>query len=87
MSDSTAPSNFEMRTVDEVRHGHVLPRSMGGGSRQVATCRACGAEAKALHNQTECHTCRDWNGCGTDCTLSGWTCEACGITEEPMRSS
>ena len=61
--------------------GHVAPRSLGGGSYSVATCNDCGATAWPLSHAPECHACSDWNGCGTDCTRSGWKCSKCSNRE------
>jgi hypothetical protein len=41
-------------------------------------CGCCEIGAKEEHNKEECHKCRDWNGCGRDCTLSRIFCGTCG---------
>lgn len=41
-------------------------------------CRDCGQPAETLHEKRECHTCRDWGGCGRDCSLSAIICDDCG---------
>lgn len=41
-------------------------------------CNLCNIPAETEHNKPECHTCSDWNGCGTDCTLSKVYCSRCG---------
>jgi hypothetical protein len=74
-------SNFRVEEHPVTQSGYVLPQSMGGGVIRTATCEQCGGAAAALHNKPECHTCSDWNGCGRDCTWSGWRCDHCGITE------
>jgi len=33
-------------------------------------CIKCNIPAETEHEKEECHRCSDWNGCGTDCTLS-----------------
>lgn len=38
--------------------------------------------ASTENNASECHTCSDWNGCGTDCTLSRVFCAPCGTSLE-----
>jgi hypothetical protein len=40
-------------------------------------CNTCNIPAKTEHNNPECHICSDWNGCGTDCTLSKIYCAKC----------
>jgi hypothetical protein len=45
-------------------------------------CNACWAPATSVHDKPECHTCRDWGGCGSDCTLSGIRCDECGTSKE-----
>jgi hypothetical protein len=74
-------TNFRVESHSVRMGGNELPRSMGGGSWDSAFCRKCGQKAIALHNKPECHVCSDWNGCGGDCTWSGWRCEKCDITE------
>jgi hypothetical protein len=68
-------SNFKVEQHDTRKHGEVLPAFIGGGSWRTAICLSCGEAATALHNKSECHSCSDWSGYGTDCTLSGWRCE------------
>ncbi|MDP3395669.1 MAG: hypothetical protein Q8S57_03225 [Methanoregula sp.] len=41
-------------------------------------CNICNIPAKTEHNNPECHRCSDWDGCGTDCTLSKVYCTKCG---------
>jgi hypothetical protein len=41
-------------------------------------CNKCDEPAKTEHDKEECHLCRDWNGCGRDCTLSRVYCPKCG---------
>ena len=41
-------------------------------------CNRCNSTAETEHNKEECHLCKDWNGCGTDCTLSRVHCSKCG---------
>lgn len=41
-------------------------------------CNKCNIPAETEHNKEECHLCSDWNGCGTDCTLSRVYCPKCG---------
>lgn len=41
-------------------------------------CNKCNSIAKTENNKEECHLCRDWNGCGRDCTLSRVICPNCG---------
>jgi len=41
-------------------------------------CNKCNTLAETEHNKEECHSCRDWNGCGRDCTLSKIYCPKCG---------
>jgi predicted phosphodiesterase len=43
-------------------------------------CIECNKLASSKHDREECHTCRDWNGCGQDCTLSEVYCEKCGAS-------
>jgi len=43
-------------------------------------CSTCWQPASTENNKPECHTCSDWNGCGTDCTLSRVYCEACNTS-------
>ncbi len=40
-------------------------------------CNKCNVPAETEHNKEECHLCRDWNGCGRDCTLSRVYCPKC----------
>lgn len=44
------------------------------------TCNRCWKAAGTEHKKPECHTCSDWNGCGTDCTLSRIYCADCGTS-------
>ena len=44
-------------------------------------CRKCEKQAKTKNEKEECHTCRDWNDCGRNCTLSHLICENCGIRQ------
>jgi hypothetical protein len=41
-------------------------------------CNICNILAETEHNKEECHLCRDWYGCGGDCTLSKVYCPQCG---------
>jgi rubrerythrin len=41
-------------------------------------CNKCNTVAETEHEKEECDLCRDWNGCGTDCTLSKVRCPKCG---------
>lgn len=41
-------------------------------------CNGCNIGAETVHDREECHRCRDWNSCGTDCTLSEIYCKQCG---------
>lgn len=41
-------------------------------------CNTCNIHAKTENNKEECHLCRDWNGCGNNCTLSKVYCPNCG---------
>lgn len=41
-------------------------------------CNRCNIPAETEHDKEECHLCRDWNGCGRDCTLSKVYCPKCG---------
>lgn len=41
-------------------------------------CNTCNLPAKTEHNNPECHSCADWGGCGSDCTLSRVYCSHCG---------
>jgi hypothetical protein len=43
-------------------------------------CNTCWKPAALAHDKPECHRCSDWNGCGTDCTLSGVSWGACGTS-------
>ncbi|MDF1539401.1 MAG: hypothetical protein P1Q69_10925 [Candidatus Thorarchaeota archaeon] len=43
-------------------------------------CNSCNSAAQTEHKKEECHLCRDWNGCGNDCTLSRVFCSKCGHT-------
>jgi len=43
-------------------------------------CNTCWKTASAENNRYECHRCSDWNGCGTDCTLSRVYCTECGAS-------
>ncbi len=43
-------------------------------------CNGCWKSASTEHDKPECHRCSDWNGCGTDCTLSRIYCERCGTS-------
>lgn len=45
-------------------------------------CNKCNTIAKTEHKKPECHLCSDWNGCGTDCTLSKVYCDNCKTEEE-----
>jgi hypothetical protein len=40
-------------------------------------CIACNKIASEKREREECHECRDWNGCGQDCTLSEIYCKVC----------
>jgi hypothetical protein len=41
-------------------------------------CNGCWTAATEEHGADECHRCRDWGGCGRNCTLSRIYCSACG---------
>jgi hypothetical protein len=45
-------------------------------------CNACNSPANTEHKKDECHLCRDWNGCGQDCTLSRVFCVMCSTSLE-----
>ncbi|MET9071763.1 hypothetical protein ABZX95_06160 [Streptomyces sp. NPDC004232] len=53
-------------------------RRRSGGCHR---CNACGAVASEDRSGDECHSCRDWSGCGGDCTLVAVYCQACGTRE------
>jgi len=40
-------------------------------------CNACNNIAETKYDKEECHLCRDWNGCGENCTLSEVFCTKC----------
>ncbi|MBA7687789.1 hypothetical protein ES703_96262 [subsurface metagenome] len=40
-------------------------------------CNRCNIIAKTEHSKEECHLCKDWDGCGRDCTLSKIYCPKC----------
>lgn len=79
----------------EIIVGHGFDKFSGSYSIIKKICKACGAESlekngdlyhytgliEELHNKEECHLCRDWNGCKTDCTHSGTICLKCGNKE------
>jgi hypothetical protein len=65
---------FHFVTTD---YGRMRMRSNGGW-----LCNACWQPASTENNRPECHTCSDWNGCGTDCTLSRVFCVPCGTSLE-----
>jgi hypothetical protein len=52
--------------------------TLRGRSNGTWICNKCNIPAETEHNKEECHLCRDWNGCGTDCTLSKVYCSKCG---------
>ena len=54
---------------------YALPWKDGAGAW---VCNQCWNAASSEHNKDECHACRDWNGCGQDCTLSAVICANCG---------
>lgn len=43
-------------------------------------CNICHIPAETEHNNSECHLCSDWGGCGRDCTLSRVYCPKCGAS-------
>lgn len=45
-------------------------------------CTPCDKIAREEHYGRECHSCRDWGGCGGSCTLSAVYCEGCGSRRE-----
>jgi hypothetical protein len=47
-------------------------------------CSICWNLAATEHNDPECHTCRDWGGCGRDCTFSRAYCSNCGTSYPPV---
>lgn len=53
----------------------IRQRSNGGWR-----CNTCWQPASTENNHPECHTCSDWNGCGTDCKLSRVFCVPCGAS-------
>lgn len=55
-------------------------RALRGKSDGEWYCLNCTREARTEHNKPECHTCADWNGCGTDCRLSRVFCDYCNIS-------
>ncbi|MGC4089440.1 MAG: hypothetical protein QM756_16435 [Polyangiaceae bacterium] len=56
-------------------YARITKQSSGGW-----VCNSCWQPASMENNREECHTCRDWNGCGTDCTLSRVFCVPCGTS-------
>ena len=48
-------------------------------------CDKCKSVADEKHNNRECHLCRNWNGCGDNCTLSSIYCKKCKIEDEITR--
>lgn len=52
------------------------------GKEYFLICKKCKRPASTEHNNPECHTCEDWNGCGRDCTLSRVFCKKCGTEEK-----
>ena len=57
---------------------NLLRAQHGGGSSWY--CSQCKKPAKLEHKRPRCHLCEDWNGCGSDCTLSRVYCQECGIS-------
>lgn len=47
-------------------------------SHETWFCNTCNKPAKTEHNNPKCQWCSDWDGCGTDCTLSKVYCAKCG---------
>jgi hypothetical protein len=43
-------------------------------------CNTCWTPAAREHDREECHRCRDWSSCGSDCTLGGIYCSSCGTS-------
>jgi hypothetical protein len=56
-------------------YARIRQRSNGGW-----ICNTCWQPASTENNAPECHTCSDWNGCGSDCTLSRVFCVPCGTS-------
>lgn len=44
-------------------------------------CNSCFGFTTNEQDREECHLCRDWSGCASDCTLSAIRCETCGTRE------
>ncbi|WP_328335772.1 MULTISPECIES: hypothetical protein [unclassified Streptomyces] len=44
-------------------------------------CNTCWAPASEEHGGEECHRCRDWGSCRTNCTLTGISCRTCGVSQ------
>jgi len=64
------PFRFEWSNYEAIRKK--------SGGRWI--CNACNSPANTEHKKDECHLCRDWNGCGRDCTLSRVVCQECGFS-------
>jgi hypothetical protein len=60
---------------------HCVGRT--GSESHCWLCNSCWQAALTEHEGEECHRCRDWSPCGTDCTLSRVYCESCG-TSQPL---
>lgn len=41
-------------------------------------CASCHEVAEIDRDGEECHRCRDWSGCGTDCRATRAYCRSCG---------
>jgi hypothetical protein len=80
----TIRTEWGIYTVHEGLHSTTLisPNPRRNGT-QSWYCSVCWDPAETEHNNPECHTCRDWNGCGRDCTFSRAFCRKCGTSYPP----
>lgn len=45
-------------------------------------CVPCNSIARALNDDYECHSCRDWSGCHDNCGTYAVQCTKCGTVRQ-----
>jgi hypothetical protein len=81
-------TNWGWYTIHEALHmtGLSSPDPKWNGMESWY-CSICWNPAATEHSTPECHTCRDWGGCGRDCTFSRAYCPKCGTSYPPGSGS
>lgn len=82
---NTDTGAYEKRGDFHVWYDPHYPRWQAKGRSWI--CNACWRQADEEHGYDYCLRCDDGKECRSDCTLSGVSCETCGVRQEILFDS